>query len=151
LTDAGAAPRGSLLLRPAPPGLPDAAPAPPVVAESGDPFSTLRVVQLVACVERARPALVADLVDALNGRHLDWLFEPGVVIDALAALRATWLADFRTPAGVELEDGAYGPQLTLEDSVRLDAWIVRQAQRLTAECRALLDEFSRRDRAGAGS
>jgi hypothetical protein len=47
---------------------------------------------------------------------------------------------------VVLEDGPYGPTLTLEDSSRVDPWIVRQAMRVAAECTERLVEFSRRDR-----
>ena len=120
---------GDLRLRPAPDGLPDAHPAPPVVAEAGDPFSAVRVIDLVARVERGAPVLIDDLVTALNARHLDWLFDRAVVVDALVALQANWLADYRNASGIVLEDGPYGPTLILEDSPRVDPWIVRQARR----------------------
>ena len=136
---------GDLRLRPAPDGLPDAHPAPPVVAEAGDPFSAVRVIDLVACVERGVPVLVDDLVTALNARHLDWLFDRAVVVDALIALQANWLADYRNASGIVLEEGPYGPTLTIEDSPRVDPWIVRQARREDASCRERLAEFARRD------
>jgi hypothetical protein len=142
--DRTAAP-GGLRLRPAPPGLPAPDLAPPVVAEQGDPFSALRVIELVARIERGRPLRLDDLVDALNARHLDWLFDRAVVADSLIALQANWLADYRNASGIVLGEGPYGPTVTLEDSPRVDPWIVRQAQREAAACRERLAEFARRD------
>ena len=136
---------GDLRLRPAPDGLPAAHPAPPVMAEAGDPFTAVRVIDLVARVQRGAPVLVDDLVTALNARHLDWLFDRAVVLDALIALQANWLADYRNASGIILEEGPYGPALTLEDSARVDPWIVRQARRADASCRERLAEFARRD------
>ena len=146
LPDTRAVP-GLLALRPAPAGLPDPTFAPPILAESGDPFAAIRVIDLIARVERGRPIRVDDLVDALNARHLDWLFSRAVVIDALIALQANWMADYRNMAGFELGQGEYGATLTVEDSPRVDPWIVRQAQHRAAECRAELLAFSRQDRA----
>lgn len=136
---------GDLRLRPAPDGLPAAHPAPPVVAEAGDPFTAVRVIDLVARVQRGAPVRIDDLVTTLNARHLDWLFERAVVLDALIALQANWLADYRNASGIVLEEGPYGPTLTLEDSPRVDPWIVRQARREDASCREQLAEFARRD------
>ena len=145
LIDRRAAAPGSLRLRPAPGGLPGEHPAPPVVAETGDPFSTVRVIDLVARVERGEPVLISDLVAALNARHLDWLFDRAVVLDVLIGLQANWMADYRNASGIVLGDGPYGPTLTLEDSPRVDPWIVRQAVREAAACRERLAEFARRD------
>jgi len=145
LIDRRTAAPGEPRLRPAPDGLPDALPAPPVVAEAGDPFSAVRVIDLVARVERGTPIRIDDLVAALNARHLDWLFDRPAVIDALIALQANWLADYRNASGIVLEDGPYGPMLTLEDSPRVDPWIVRQARREGVACRDRLAEFARRD------
>ncbi len=136
---------GDLRLHPAPDGLPDADLAPPVVAESGDPFAALRIIDLVARLERGRPVRLDDVVDALNARHLDWLFNRAVVADVLIALQANWMADYRNASGIVLEDGPYGPTLTFEDSPRVDPWIVRQALREEAACRERLAEFARRD------
>ncbi len=136
---------GDLRLRPAPAGLPAADIAPPVVAEAGDPFAALRIIVLVARIERGRPARLDDLVDALNARHLDWLFERAVVADVLIALQANWMADYRNASGIVLEDGPYGPSVTVEDSPRVDPWIVGQAARAVAACRERLAEFARRD------
>jgi hypothetical protein len=120
--------------------------APPVVAESGDPFAALRVVDLVARLERGRPIALAAIVDRLNATYLDWLFESRVVADALVQLQSNWLADYRNSTGIDLDDGPNGATLTIEDSTRVDPWIARQAQRLAAACRETLADFSRRDR-----
>ena len=135
-------------LRPAPAGLPPVDVAPPVVAESNDPFTTLRVVDLLARIERGRPARVADLVDRLNATHLDWIFSPAVVADVAVELQANWMADYRNTSGIVVEDGAYGTAITIEDSSRVDPWIVRQAERARSACTARLEAFSRLDRAG---
>jgi hypothetical protein len=140
-----AAAPGALRWREAPTGLPDAHLAPPVVAEPGDPFTALRVIDVVARVERGSPFLVDDLVAALNARHLDWLFDRAAIVHVLVALQANWMADYRNASGIVLEDGAYGPTLTLESSPRMDPWIVGQAQREAAACREVLAEFARRD------
>jgi len=132
-------------LRSAPVGLPDAVHRPPTIAESNDPFSASRVIDLVARLERGRPVRIADLVDRLNASHLDWLFSQAVVLDALLQLQVNWMADYRNSGGVVIEDGLLGATVAIEDSSRVDPWIVRQAERIDAECRALLAEFSRRD------
>lgn len=126
--------------------MPAADVAPPVVAESGDPFAALRIVDLVARVPRGEPVRLGSIVDRLNATHLDWLFPERVVVDALLQLQANWMADYRNTSGIVLDDGTDGATLTIEDSSRVDPWIVRQAHRLAGECRAALDEFSRRDR-----
>jgi hypothetical protein len=126
--------------------MPKDLPAPPVVAESGDPFAALRVVDLVARVERGRPIPLGHLVDRLNATYLDWLFEPRVVADALIQLQSNWFADYRNMSGIVLEEGPAGATVTIEDSTRVDPWIARQAARLAAECREALAAFSRRDR-----
>ena len=141
---------GAVGQRPAPAGLPDTAPQPPVIAESGDPFSSLRVVDLVARMDRGRPIRLDDLVDRLNATHLDWLFTRAVVADVLVTLQANWMADYRNASGIVLEDGSSGPVVTLEDSNRVDPWIVGQAERELAACRAALAEFARRDRPVTG-
>lgn len=136
---------GGLRLRPAPPGLPEPDLAPPVVAESGDPFAALRIVDLVARLERGRPVRLDDLVDALNARHLDWLFDRGVVADALIALQANWMVDYRNASGIVIDEGPLGTTVTLEDSSRVDPWIVGQVRRTVAACHEALAEFARRD------
>lgn len=137
-------------LRPAPVGMPDPGLQPPTIAESGDPFSTLRVIDLLARIERGRPVRLDDIVDRLNASHLDWLFTRAVVADVIVGLQANWMADYRNSAGIELEDGAYGPTVRIEDSSRVDPWIVRQAARESTACHELLAEFARRDRPAGG-
>jgi hypothetical protein len=132
-------------LRPAPPGLPEPTLAPPVVAESGDPFSSLRVIALLARIERGRPVRLADIVDRLNATYLDWLFPRAVVAAVAVALQSNWMADYRNASGIVLEDGPYGPTIEIEDSSRVDPWIVRQADREAAACRVRLAAFSRLD------
>ncbi len=137
---------GLLRLRPAPAGLPDPAIQPPTVAEAGDPFAGLRVVELLARIERGRPVRVDDLVDALNATYLDWIFSRRVVLDVCLQLQANWMTDYRNSSGIGLDDGAFGPTVSVEDSSRVDPWIVGQARRLEAECREQLLRFSRLDR-----
>jgi len=126
--------------------MPSALPAPPVIAESADPFTNLRVVDLAARLPRGRPLDLRAIVDRLNATHLDWLFEARVVADALLQLQANWYADYRNQTGIILDGGPTGATLTIEDSSRVDPWIARQAQRLAGACAEALDEFSRRDR-----
>jgi hypothetical protein len=137
-------------LRPAPIGLPDPTISPPIVAESGDPFGALRVIDLLARVERGRPIRVADIVDRLNATYLDWWFSPAVVTDVALALQSNWMADYRNASGIIVEDGPLGPTIAIEDSSRVDPWVVRQAQRTAASCTERLTEFSRRDRPTSG-
>jgi hypothetical protein len=147
VTDPLVAP-GTIALRPAPAGMPAADLRPPVVAESDDPFAALRIIDLVARLERARPVRLDDLVDQLNATHLDWLFSRPVVVDQLLQLQANWMADYRNASGIVLDDdNAYGPTLTVEDSTRVDPWIVRQAERTAADAQERLRAFSRLDRA----
>jgi len=124
-------------------GLPDPNIVPPTIAESGDPFAALRVVHLIARLPRGRAVRVRDVVDRLNADYLDWSFSRTVVLDAVVQLQSNWLSDYRTRDGILLEEGAAGPELTLEDSVRVDPWIVRQVNRLANECRDLLRAFAR--------
>ena len=133
-------------LRRAPAGFPDPGLEPPTIAESGDPFASLRVIDLVARLERGRPIPLAAIVDRLNATYLDWLFELRVVTDVLLQLQANWMADYRNSSGIVLDEGDRGATLTIEDSSRVDPWIVRQAQREAAVAREILLEFSRRDR-----
>lgn len=133
-------------LRPAPAGLPDPAINPPTVAEAGDPFTAVRVIDLLARVERGTPLRVADLADRLDATWLDWSFSPTVVADVIVQLQANWMADYRNTSGIVLDDGPLGATVTIEDTSRVDPWIVRQAQRAAASCTERLREFSRRDR-----
>lgn len=146
MTHVPSAAPGVLELRAGPEGLPDPHIQPPTVAESGDPFAAVRVVHLLARIGRGRPIRLDDLVDRLNGDYLDWVFDRRVVADVLIGLQANWMADYRNGSGIVVEDGPYGPTVTIEDSSRVDPWIVRQAQREVAACRSRLAEFSRLDR-----
>jgi hypothetical protein len=132
-------------LRPAPAGLPDPSIRPPTLAEAGDPFTAIRVIDLLARIERGRPVRLADIADRLNATYLDWLFPPEAVMAVAVQLQANWMADYRNSSGVVLEEGPRGPTLSLEDSSRVDPWIVRQAEREAESCRQRLAEFSRRD------
>jgi hypothetical protein len=139
-------PFGLEALRAAPPGMPDPDLAPPVVAESGDPFTMLRVIDLVARVPRGRPVELRAIAHRLNATYLDWLFPDRVVADALLQLAANWAADYRSTDGIVVESGPAGATLTVEDSSRVDPWIVRQAQRTAVACREALMDFSRQER-----
>jgi hypothetical protein len=124
------------------PGLPDAGLRPPVVAETGDPFSELRVVHLIARLPRGMAIRVRDVVDQLNADYLDWSFSREVVIAAIVQLQANWLADYRNSDGLVLRDGLTGPELVIEDSNRVEPWMVRQAQRVHEACREQLRVFA---------
>jgi hypothetical protein len=136
--------------RPAPAGMPDALLQPPTIAESNDPFSALRIVDLVARIDRGHPVRIDDLVDRLNATYLDWLFTRAVVVDTLVRLQANWMADYRNASGIVVDEGPAGPTLTLEDSSRVDPWIVHQAQREASACKRALDAFARRDHIAGG-
>jgi hypothetical protein len=123
-------------------GLPDASLQPPVVAVAGDPFADLRVVHLLARLPRGTPVRLRDLVERLELEHLEWSFSPPVVMAAIVQLQANWRADYRSSDGIVLQDGAAGPELLIEDSSRVDPWIVRQVERLHAACREQLRRFA---------
>lgn len=133
-----------------PAGMPDPNVQPPNIAESGDPFAALRIVDLVARIERGRPIPLPTLVDRLNANYLDWLFDERVVVDVLLQLQANWMADYRNVNGIVVEEVDGQPAVTIEDSSRVDPWIVRQAARQAEACRAVLADFSRRDRLATG-
>ena len=151
MTDAPSATIGLGPLRPAPDGLPDPNLQPPTVAESRDPFAAVRVIDLVARVERGRPIRLQDLAERLDATYLDWLFPVRVVTDVVIQLQTDWMADYRNSSGIAIDDGPTGPTVTIEDSSRVDPWIVRQAQRTAAACTERLAEFSRRDHPASGS
>jgi hypothetical protein len=150
VTEAPTATIGLGPLRPAPEGLPDPAFTPPTIAETGDPFTTVRVIHLLARLERGRPVRLADVVDRLNATYLDWLFSVPVVADVALQLQSNWMTDYRNTSGIVVEDGPSGPTVTIEESTRVDPWIVRQAVREAATCTERLVEFSRRDRPSSG-
>jgi len=135
-------------LRPAPAGLPNPNLQPPTIAESGDPFGQVRILELTARLERGRPIRIADIAATLDGLYLDWTFAPAVVLDALVALQANWLSDYRNGSGIVLADGPHGTTVTIEDSSRVDPWIVRQVLRAAGACQEALLDFSRRGGTG---
>jgi len=123
-------------------GLPDPHLLPPQVAEVGDPFAELRVVHLLARIPRGVPVRLRDIVDRLNAEHVDWSFTRPVVATAVLQLQANWAADYRTTEGIVVGDDAAGGTVRIEDSSRVDPWIVRQAERLADECRLRLRAFA---------
>jgi hypothetical protein len=150
MTDPSTATIGLGPLRPAPSGLPDPDITPPTIAEAGDPFTAVRVIDLLARLERGHPIRLSDIADRLNATYLDWLFTAPVVADVALQLQANWMTDYRNSSGIEVEDGPSGATLTIEDSSRVDPWIVRQGRRAAASCTERLAEFSRRDRPTSG-
>ena len=124
------------------PGLPDPNLQPPTIAEPGDPFAELRVVHLLARIPRGEPIRLRDIVDRLNADYTDWSFSRQVVIAAIVQLQANWMADYRSVEGIQLEEGVQGAVVTIEDSSRVDPWIVRQADRLSRACTERLRAFA---------
>ena len=150
MTDAPVLAIGLGPLRASPPGLPDPAISPPTIAEAGDPFAAIRVIDLIARIERGRPVRVIDIADRLNATYLDWLFSAAVVADVAVQLQSNWMTDYRNSSGIVVEDGPYGTTIAIEDSSRVDPWIVGQARRMAGTCTERLNEFSRRDRPSSG-
>jgi hypothetical protein len=127
------------------PGLPDPNLRPPQIASSGDPFASLRIAHMVARLPRGVPVRLRDIVDQLNVEYLDWSFSRSVVAAVAVQLQSNWVADFRTSAGFELSDGDRGEELVIEDSPRAGPWLVRQVERLDADCREQLRSFARNE------
>ena len=125
------------------PDLPDPNIRPPTVALSGDPFAALRISHLFARLPRGVPVRMRDVVDRLNVDYLDWSFSRLVVMSVAVQLQSNWVADFRTSTGFELADGERGEELVIEDSPRAGPWLVRQVERLAAQCREQLAAFAR--------
>jgi hypothetical protein len=125
--------------------LPDPRLSPPVVARSGDPFSALRIAHTLARIPRGRPVRLRDIVDRLNSDYLDWSFSRPVVLSVVVQLQSNWLADYRSREGIQLSEGEAGEEVLIEDSNRVDPWIVRQVERLAAECREQLRAFAREE------
>lgn len=124
------------------PGLPSADLRPPTVAEVGDPFADVRVVHLLARLPRGVRVRVRDIVDRLNAEHVDWSFGRPVVLGTIVQLQANWMSDYRNSSGIELFDGAAGPELWIEDSPRVDPWMVQQTERLAGACTGRLRAFA---------
>ena len=126
-------------------GLPDPHLNPPVLAQSGDPFSGLRVVHALARLPRGRSVRLRDVVDRLNADYLDWAFSRSVVLSVVVQLQANWMTDYRNREGIQLSEGEAGEEVTIEDSARVEPWLVRQVERLVAECREQLRAFAREE------
>jgi hypothetical protein len=125
------------------PTLPNPNIQPPTVARSGDPFAGVRVAHLFARLPRGVPVRLRDVVDRLNSEYLDWSFSRSVVAAVAVQLQSNWLADFRTSTGFELREGERGDEIVIEDSTRVEQWLVRQVERLVADCREQLRGFAR--------
>jgi hypothetical protein len=125
--------------------LPDPNVAPPVVADSGDPFAGLRIAHLIARLPRGEAVRLSDVVDRLNADYLDWSFSRNAVAAVAVQLAANWQADFRTTIGFELRDGERGDELLIEDTARADTWLVGQVERYAANCRLRLQAFAREE------
>ena len=117
------------------------------IAEAGDPFAAVRVIDLVARIERGRPIRIDDIVDRLNATYLDWLFTRAVVVDALVALQANWMADYRNASGIVARGRAVRPD-GHDRGLQPRRPVDRRARPSAPPpaCRAALDEFARRDR-----
>ena len=115
------------------------------MALSSDPFAGLRVAHLFAQLPRGVPVRLRDIVDALNSAYLDWSFSRSVVAAVAVQLQSNWIADFRTSLGFELREGDRGDELIIEDSTRVEPWLVRQVERLSVECRDALSTFAREE------
>ena len=126
-------------------GLPEPHLAPPVVAESGDPFAGLRVAHLIARLPRGESMRLPDVVDRLNAEYLDWSFSRNAVATVAVQLAANWQADFRTTVGFELTHGERGDELLIEDTPRAQTWLVGQVERYAADCRLRLQAFARHE------
>lgn len=126
-------------------GLPEPNLNPPVVAQSGDPFAALRVGHMLARLPRGRSVRLRDLVDRLNAEYLDWSFSRPVVLSVVVQLQANWMVDYRNRDGILLTEGEAGEEVTIEDSARVEPWLLRQVERLAAECREQLRVFAREE------
>lgn len=133
------------------PGLPDPNLAPPVVAEGGDPFAELRITHLLARLPRGAPVPIREVAAQLGRDHLDWSFPRPVIVAAIVQLQANWRVDYRSHDGILLEDGPDGPAVTIEESARVDPWILRQVERRLAACHEALRRFAIDEDGGARS
>ena len=125
------------------PGLPDPGIRPPIVAEPTDPFASLRVAHLVARLPRGVPVRLRDMVDQLNADYLDWSFSRPVVLAVVVQMQSNWISDFRTQNGFDLAEGPAGDELTIEDSARVEPWLIRQVERYARDCSERLRSFAR--------
>lgn len=124
------------------PGLPDPRLQPPQIAVSGDPFAHLRVAHLLARMPRGMPVRLRDLVERLNADYLDWSFSRPIVVETILQLQANWMVDYRSSGGILLGEDAAGETVAIEDTARVDPWMVRQVERLSASCEERLRAFA---------
>jgi hypothetical protein len=124
------------------PSLPEPDPRPPVNAEVGDPFAALRIVHLLARIPRGEAVRVRELVDRLHVEHPDWRFDMLVVTDSIIQLQANWMSDYRNADGIVLAADAGDPAVRIEDSIRVDPWMIAQVGRLLDHCHAALRAFA---------
>ncbi len=127
------------------PGLPDPNHQPPTIAEAGDTIASVRIVHLLARIPRGHAVRLRDIVDRLNAEYLGWSFSRPVVADAVLQLQANWMTDYRNAEGIVLGEDETGATVTIEDSSRVDPWIVRQVERLAGACREQLVAFAREE------
>ena len=119
---------GRLRLRAAPQGLPDPDLDPPTIAESGDPFAAARIAALVARIERGTPRPGRRRRRSVERDLRRLAVHDRVVVDAILQLQTNWMADYRNTSGIVVADGEYGATVEIEDSTRVDPWIVRQVE-----------------------
>lgn len=101
------------------------------------------MAHLIARLPRGEVVRLRDMVDRLNADYLDWSFSRSVVAAVCVQLQSNWVADFRTSVGFELRDGDRGDELIIEDSSRVEPWLLRQVARYAAECQEQLRKFAR--------
>ena len=100
-------------------------------ARAGDPFTAVRVIDLLARVERGRPIRLADIADRLERDAISTgCSRCRSSRTSRSSSRRTGWPITATARASSIEDGPTGPTLTIEDSSRVDPWIVRQAQRV---------------------
>ena len=84
----------------------------------------------LARLERGRPIRLADVVDRLNATYLDWLFtRAGRRRRRCSSSRRTGWPTTATLGDRRRRRPVSARRSTIEDSSRVDPWIVRQAQR----------------------
>ena len=72
----------------------------------------------------------------VNGREL------GYAVRCYETQRKVAFAEHRNSDGIVLRDGPAGEEMIIEDSSRVDPWIVRQVERRRAACLERLRAFA---------
>ena len=93
----------------------------------------------------AYPSGCATSSISLNAEYLDWAFSRSVVAAVCVQMQSNWVADFRTSLGFDLGEGDRGAELTIEDSVRAQPWLIRQVERYAMDCQGRLRSFARNE------